>query len=257
MLSLHDVGVTIGGRPILADLSWSVHQGQHWVVVGPNGGGKSTMLRVAALALHPTVGTVCVLGHELGRVDIRSLRGRIGVSSAALTAQIRPNLTAEEIVRCGRFGALEPWWHHYEPTDQERAGALLAQVGLDGYDQRPFATLSSGERQRVMLARTMMPNPDLILLDEPTAGLDFGGREELLDALHALAAEPLAPPTVVVTHRVEDIPETTTHILAVVDGKSVAMGPIAETLTSAMMSQVFGLDVELTRIGHRWTARTA
>ena len=257
IISLEDVSVTIGGRPVLSDLSWDVYRDQHWVIMGPNGGGKSTTVRVAALALHPTVGTVRLLDHELGRVDIRSLRSRIGLSSAALVDQIRPALTAEEIVRCGRFGALEPWWHHYEPADRERAEALLTQVGLLGFGHRRFATLSSGERQRVMLARTMMPAPEVILLDEPTAGLDFGGREELLGALHDLAADPGAPPTVMVTHRVEDIPETTTHVLALADGKPVAMGPIEETLTSAMVSHLFGLDVELSRTGRRWAARTA
>jgi iron complex transport system ATP-binding protein len=253
---LDEVSVTIGGRPILRDLSWGVHQNQHWVVIGPNGGGKSTTLRVASLRLHPTSGTVRVLGHELGRVDVRSVRHRIGLSSAALVDQIRPALTAEEIVRCGRFGALEPWWDTYEPRDHERAEALLAQVGLAGFGHHRFATLSSGERQRVMLARTMMPAPDLILLDEPTAGLDFAGREELLDALHTLAADPAAPPTVIVTHRLEDIPETATHLLAMADGKSVAVGPIDEALTSAMVSRLYGLEVEVARVGRRWTAHT-
>jgi iron complex transport system ATP-binding protein len=256
VLELDGVGVTVDGRPILSDLSWALEPGQQWVIVGPNGGGKSTMLRVASLQLHPTVGAVRVLGHELGRVDIRSLRARIGLSSAALADKLRGTLTTEEIVRCGRFGALEPWWHHYEPEDRERAGALLTQLGLGGYGGRRFDTLSSGERQRVLLARTLMPRPDVVLLDEPTAGLDFGGREELLVALHDLAATPGSPPTVMVTHRVEDIPETTTHLLAIADGKTVARGPIDETLSSAMMSRLFGLPVEVTRLGRRWAAQT-
>ena len=198
-----------------------------------------------------------MLDHQLGQADLRDLRARIGLSSAALVDKLRGALSAEEIVRCGRFGALEPWWHSYEAADTERAEQLLTQVGLGQYGRRRFETLSSGERQRVLLARTLMPEPDLVLLDEPTAGLDFGGREELLGALHALAADPTAPPTVMVTHRLEDIPESATHVLAIADGKPVASGPIDETLSSAMLSRVFGLAVEVTRVGGRWSARVA
>ena len=256
ILELHGVEVTIGGRVVLADITWMVTPGQHWVVLGPNGGGKSTMLRVASLQLHPTVGIVRVLGHELGRVDIRPLRARIGLSSAALIDQLRGSLTADEIVRCGRFAALEPWWHRYDDSDYHRAEQLLMQVGLDDFGSRRFVTLSSGERQRVMLARTLMPDPELVLLDEPTAGLDFGGREELLAALDAMAVNPGSPPTVLVTHRVEDIPRSATHLLAIADGKSVAAGPIDATLNGDLMARLFGLPVELARSGRRWTART-
>lgn len=255
ILELHAVGVTIEGRSVLSDITWTVSPGQHWVLLGPNGGGKSTILRVASLQLHPSVGVIRVLDHELGRVDVRPLRARIGLSSPALVERLRGNLTAEEIVRCGRYGALEPWWHGYDDSDRQRAEELLGQVGLTGYGRRRFVTLSSGERQRVMLARTLMPEPELVLLDEPTAGLDFGGREELLGALHAMAGDPDAAATVLVTHRVEDIPETTTHLLAVAGGRSVATGPIEETLNGALLTRLFGIAVELDRSGRRWTAR--
>lgn len=226
-------------------------------MLGPNGGGKSTTLRVASLQLHPTTGVLRVLGQQLGRVDIRPLRARIGVSSAALVDQLRGRLSAEEVIRCGLFGALEPWWHHYDDEHTVRAEALLSQLGLKGYGDRQFATLSSGERQRVLLARTLMPEPELLLLDEPTAGLDFGGREELVGALQALADDPASPPSVLVTHRVEDIPATTTHLLAIAEGRALASGPIESTLTAEMMSDLFGLAVEVGRQGGRWTARAA
>ena len=158
-------------------------------------------------------------------------------------------------MRCGRFGALEPWWHTYTEADTERAETLLARMGLGGYGSRRFTTLSSGERQRVLLARTLMPDPDLVLLDEPTAGLDFGGREELVVALEALAADLDAPPSVLVTHRVEDLPRTTTHLAAVRDGRLVAAGPIDSVLTADLLTAVFDLPVELSRHGGRWAAR--
>lgn len=255
VLALDSIGVTIDGRTVLDDVSWHIAPGQHWVVLGPNGGGKSTLVRVAGLALHPTRGRVRVLGQELGRVDIRPLKARLGVSSASLVDQLRGRLTAEEIVRCGRFAALEPWWHTYDEADTTRAETLLAQVGLKGYADRTFGTLSSGERQRVLLARALMPDPALVLLDEPTAGLDFGGREELVAALQALAADDDSPPSVLVTHRVEDIPTTSTHLLAVADGRVVAAGPIADTLTGPTLSTLFGLPVAVDHLGGRWSAR--
>ena len=255
ILQLDSVGVTIDGVKVLRDVSWTVRRSEHWALIGPNGGGKSTIVRVAALALHPSVGTVRVLGELLGRIDIRPLRGRIGLSSSALVDQLRGSLSCEEIVRCGRFGALEPWWHTYDVSDSARAEALLAQLGLEGYGPRKFGTLSSGERQRALLARTLMPRPDLILLDEPTAGLDFGGREELVIALQRMAADPDAPPSVLVTHRVEDLPATTTHVAAVRDGRLLASGPIDDTLTDELMSDAFGLKVELARHSNRWSAR--
>ena len=255
VLELIEIGVTIDGQTVLDSISWTIRPGEHWVVLGPNGGGKSTLLRVAGLGLHPSRGTVRVLGQELGRVDIRPLKARLGVASAALVDQLRGRLTAEEIVRCGRFAALEPWWHTYTEADTARAELLLAQVGLKDYGARTFATLSSGERQRVLLARALMPEPALVLLDEPTAGLDFGGREELVAALEGLATDPGAPPSVLVTHRVEDIPASTSHLLAVASGRVLAAGPIGPTLDGAMMSDLFGLTVAVERHGGRWSAR--
>lgn len=254
LVELVDVAVVLDGRKILGPLSFRIDHGQRWVVLGPNGGGKSTLMRIAALLQHPSEGIVRVLGHQLGKVDIRDLRARIGVSSASLVDQLRGRLSAEEIVRCGLYAALEPWWHTYTPKDSARANALLAQVGLDGYGDRTFATLSSGERQRTLLARTLMAEPDVLVLDEPTAGLDLGGREALVSALDSLA-ENGGPATVFVTHHVEDIPQTTTHLLAIHDGQQAAMGPIEEVLSSALLSELFGLAVTLDRNDRRWSAR--
>ncbi len=253
LIDLQGIAVVLDGRKVLGPMSWRVDRGQHWVVLGPNGGGKSTLLRVATLALHPTDGTVKVLGHELGRVDIRQLRSRVGVSSASLVDQLRGSLTAEEVVRCGLHAALEPWWHVYSQADSERADALLEQVGLNGYRQRVFGTLSSGERQRVLLARTLMADPEVLVLDEPTAGLDLGGREALVAALDTVANDD-GPATVFVTHHVEDIPSSTTHLLAVADGLPMAAGPITEVLSAELLSSMFELPVTLDRRNGRWSA---
>ena len=256
---LIDVTVTIDGRQVLQPLSWTIRPGEHWVVVGPNGCGKSTLVSVAGLGLHPTGGRVIVLGHELGQVDIRQLKSRIGTSSARLVHQLRGRLTAEEIVKCGRFAALEPWWHQYTTSDIERANMLLALVDLKGFGPRSFGTLSSGERQRAMLARSLMSDPDLLLLDEPTAGLDFVGRESLISSLDSLSSAPETADTatVLVTHHIEDIPSSTTHLLVMAAGRVIASGPIAKTLTAETLSTAFGLNVALTSHDNRWSARVS
>lgn len=255
-LELHEVGRVIDGRTVLREVSLTVNRNEHWVVIGPNGGGKSTLLKIAGLQLHPSSGRVVVLGTELGTADIRTLRSSIGISSAGLVDQLRGSLTGEEIVRCGRFGALEPWWHTYEAGDTDRAIDLLTRVGVaHGVDQ-PFATMSSGERQRVLLARSLMSEPAVLLLDEPTAGLDFVGREQLVASLDALADHG-EPATVFVTHHLEDVPPSTTHLLAIADGRAVASGPIGDVLDEALLSDVFSMQVRLTRQDSRWSARAA
>lgn len=255
-LELIDVSRTIDGRVVLHDVSLTVADDEHWVVIGPNGGGKSTLLRIAGLQLHPTSGRVIVLGVELGTADIRTLRSSVGITSAALVDQLRGSLTGEEVVRCGRFGALEPWWHDYEPADTDRAIELLHVVGVPHAVEQAFATLSSGERQRVLIARTLMADPAVLLLDEPTAGLDFVGREQLVASLDALAALG-SPATVFVTHHLEDVPPTTTHLMAIADGTAVAAGPIDDVLDEELLGSLFGMPVRLTRQGSRWSATAA
>lgn len=247
------------GRTVIDDVTWSIESDQHWAVIGPNGGGKSTLIKIAGLQLHPSSGRVFVLGTELGTADIRSLRSSIGLSSAGLVHQLRGSLTGEEIVRCGRFAALEPWWHSYESADTERAVDLLHQVGVPHAVEQTFATLSSGERQRVLIARALMADPSVLLLDEPTAGLDFVGREQLIASLDDLADRKVGtrPATVLVTHHVEDIPASTTHLLAVADGRAVAAGPIHDVLTEALLGDLFSMPVRLENHDSRWSARAS
>lgn len=272
VLQLTDVGVTIDGNQILANVNLTVKSGERWVVLGPNGGGKSTLMRLAGLALHPTVGTVEFLGNMLGRCDVRPLRARIGTCSASLVDSLRPGLSARDVVKCAVFGALEPWWHTYSDDHHDRADALLADVGLAGFGHRRFGSLSSGEKQRTILARGLMPDPDLLLLDEPMAGLDLGGRENLIAALELMAnrSDGDGPATLLVTHHVEDIPPSFTNFLAIgstarnnVDGRGpagfgvVATGPIGQTLTPGLIEELFGVPVQLTRNDGRWQAHAS
>lgn len=254
VLVLSDVAVDVGGRRILGPLDWRIAPCDRWVVLGANGSGKSTLIRVAALYRHPSTGTVDVLGERLGRTDVRTLRRRIGLAAASLADELRPSLTAREVVMTARYAALEPWWHSYTEHDRQRADDLLHQLGCGAMTDRRFGTLSSGERQRVLLARTLMSEPGLVLLDEPTAGLDLHGRETLVAGLGRLAADPTNPPTVLVTHHVEEIPADFTHVLMLAAGQPVACGPIESTLTESSLSACFGGPLRLERRHGRWWA---
>ena len=254
VLDLVGVGVRRDGRALLDRIDWQVQATQRWVVLGPNGAGKTTLLRIASLWLHPSSGTIRVLGEELGRTDVRPLRARIGVSSAALADQLRPDLVVADVVVTSRRGALEPWWHAYDDHDRSCAADALARVGVDHLAVRTFGTLSSGERQRVQLARTLAAEPDLLLLDEPSAGLDLGAREDLVDRLGALARDPAVAPTVLVTHHVEEIPAGFTHVMLLRGGRVVAAGPLVDTLTESALSATFGVDVRLAFDDDRWRA---
>ena len=251
------VTVRHGSTEAVRDLTWQVDDHDRWVVLGPNGSGKTTLLQLATGHLHPTSGTVDVLGHRLGRTDVRHLRTRIGLVSGAVTRLLRPQLTAAEVVVTGRHAALEPWWHDYTAADHERARDLLAQGGLDRpHDAvKPFAVLSEGERQQVLLARAVMGDPELLVFDEPAAGLDLGARERLVRRLRTLAEDPASPPIVFVTHHVEEIPPGFGHLLLLRDGRAVAQGELAATLTSAALSEAFGLTVEVDVRHGRYTAR--
>ncbi|HEX4818908.1 MAG TPA: ATP-binding cassette domain-containing protein [Acidimicrobiales bacterium] len=253
-LQLKHVGVVRDGSTILHDIDWTVGDGERWIVLGANGSGKTTLVRIASLYLHPSSGSVEVLGELLGRVDVRRHRRRIGVVSASFADLLRPGLTATEVVMTAKFAALEPWWHTYEDADRAKAVELLGRFGCESLADHPFTTLSSGERQRVQLARTLMTDPGLLLLDEPTAGLDLGGREDLVQRLAALARDPATPATILVTHHVDEIPAGYDHVLLLRSGRVLGSGPIDDVLTSDSLSECFGLAVTLERRGGRWSA---
>ncbi len=254
-LDMRGVTLVRDGRTILEGIDFTVLPAERWVVLGRNGCGKTTLLQIASLYLHPTSGTIDVLGIRLGRSDIRKLRPLVGFTSAGFADMLRPALKARDVVMTAKNGALEPWWHRYDANDEAKAIGELERLGVGHLADRPFGLLSSGERQRVLLARTLMTDPGLLLLDEPTAALDLGGREELVSTLSRLASFETTPPTVLVTHHVEEIPETFTHVLLLSEGRVLARGPIEDTLTEANLSSCFGLPVILERRDRRWTAR--
>ncbi|MBU6330083.1 MAG: ATP-binding cassette domain-containing protein [Acidobacteria bacterium] len=253
-LELLGVGLRREGVDILRAIDWTVEPGQRWVVLGRNGSGKSSLVRIGSLYLHPSCGTVRLLGHELGRIDVRGLRRRIGLASNGMADMLRADLTPTDVVMTAKNAALEPWWHTYEEADRARAVDCLSTMGVGGLATRSFASLSTGERQRVLLARTLMPEPGIVFLDEPTAGLDLAGREDLVAALGDLAADPSTPATVLVTHHVEEIPEGFTHVLMIGDGTVLRSGPLPEVLTAANLSECFGAELELEHRHGRWWA---
>lgn len=241
--------------PVLRGVDWVVQREERWVILGPNGSGKTTLIQLASAYLHPTRGKVQLLGHRLGEVDVRRLRERIGVVSAAIARMLLPGVTALEVVMTAQHAALEPWWHRYDENDRRRALNLLAAAGFAEVAGRPFGVLSEGERQQVLLARTLMANPELLLLDEPAAGLDLAGRERLVGRLASLAAAADAPPLILVTHHVEEVPPGFTHALLLREGLVVAAGPIEATLSAANLSKTFDLDLVVRHQAGRWYCR--
>jgi iron complex transport system ATP-binding protein len=242
------------GRAILSGIDWTVRSDERWVVLGANGSGKTTLLRIASLWLHPSAGRVTVLGGTLGRVDVRRLRARIGLASPAFADLLRADVRVIDVVVTAKHAALEPWWHSYDSADFAQATAALERVGLATLAERPFASLSSGERQRVQLARTLFGAPGLLLLDEPTAGLDLGGREDLVRRLGALARDHSTPATILVTHHVEEVPTGFTHALLLRAGRTLASGPLESTITAANLSECFGLPLHLDHTDGRFRA---
>jgi iron complex transport system ATP-binding protein len=246
-LELDDIVFARDGRTIIDHVSLHVRDEENWLVLGANGSGKTTLLRIASMYEHPSHGTVRVLGEELGHTDVRRLRRRVGYASAALAGQFRAELNARDVVMTARYAALEPWWHRYDATDRARAEECLDQMGVGGFADRTLGSLSSGEQQRVFLARTLMNEPGVILLDEPSARLDLGGREQLVHALDDIAADTAAPPFVVVTHHLEEVPGGVTHTLLLRDGRAIAQGPLDEVLTSASLSECFAMPLVVDR----------
>lgn len=246
-IRLRNVSFVRDERTILAPLDWTVRADERWLVLGANGSGKTTLLRLASLYEHPSSGDVTVLGERLGRTDVRTLRRRVGYLSAALAAQFRQELRCLDIVMTAKYAALEPWWHRYTTDDERQAEQCLDRMGVAWAAQRPLGRLSSGEQQRVLLARTLMNEPGIVLLDEPSARLDLGGREHLVTALSELTLDPSAAPLVLITHHLDEVPPGMTHVLMLRDGHVIAKGPIARTLTSTALSECFGVPLHLER----------
>jgi iron complex transport system ATP-binding protein len=240
---------------LLQGIDWTVEPGEHWVVLGPNGAGKTTLLNLAAAFSHPSEGTVEVLGQTLGQVDMRRLRESIGAVEPGLARRIQGRYTGFEVVLTGATGSIALL--HDRITDEHRARAarLLGEVGVeDALRDRKFEDCSQGERQRLLLARSLMDEPELLLLDEPSTGLDLPSRERLMASLDAMADANVDLPTVLVTHHLEEIPATTTHALLLRDGAIVSAGPIGEVLTSGAVSTTFDIEVEVAHNTGRWAA---
>ncbi len=257
VIAFDRVSVIRSGNHLVRGLSWQVELDERWVVLGPNGAGKTTLLNLASGRLHPSRGTAWVLGERLGRTDITELRTRIGITTGQLADQVPPSERVLDVVVTAAWSVVGRWRERYDPQDEARARALLGQLGMAALADREFGTLSEGERKRTQIARALMTDPELMLLDEPTAGLDLGGREELLGRLTELAEDPDAPAMVLVTHHVEEIPPGFTHALLLREGTVVASGLLSETMTADNLSKTFGLPLAVQRTGDRYTARAA
>jgi iron complex transport system ATP-binding protein len=257
VLDFTDVSVIRDGNPILDSVNWTVDSDQRWVVLGPNGAGKTTLLQIAAAAMHPSTGTAAVLQEELGRVDVFEIRPMIGFASTAAARRLPRNETVVDVVLTAAYAVTGRWNEEYEDIDLRRAQRVLSEWGLESLTERRFGSLSDGEQKRVQIARSVMTDPELLLLDEPAASLDLGAREELVQLLGGYASSPSSPAIVMVTHHVEEIPVGFTHALLLADGKVTASGPVDEALTSQTLTETFGIDIELSQGEGRYTARAA
>ena len=253
-VELRDVGVRIEATPVLSGVSLRVGRGERWVLLGPNGSGKTTLLSVAGARRSPTSGTVRILGVRIGHGDVRLLRRKIGHSSHVLAEMMPPGLSTEDVVLTGRGSALTTWFESFDERDLERARTLLAGVGCDGLGSRSFATLSQGERQRVLVARALYHEAELLILDEPAAGLDFPARERLISALETVAQRADPPAMLMATHHLEEVPPSTTHAALLRAGRVVAAGPAGDVLTESRLRGCFGIALEVARRNGRWTA---
>lgn len=255
IFEFNEVIVRRGDRQILGPINWSVNSGERWVILGPNGAGKTTLLQLCATLIHPTKGSVRILGSELGKFDVFEIRTRIGITSSAFVKEFPDDEKVMDIVLTAAYAVIGRWQEEYDLWDESRAKALLTALGVRELGERIFSSLSEGEKKRVQVARALMADPELLLLDEPASSLDLGGREDLLKRLEQLAADPLSPATVIVTHHIEEIPVGTTHALLLKDGEVIAQGAVDRVLSDAFMTQAYGLQISVQRDGGRYFAR--
>ena len=255
LIDFRRVTLRRGGRVLVGPVTWQVELDERWVVIGPNGAGKTSLLRIAAAMEYPTTGTATVLGERLGRVEMAELRQRVGLSSSALAQRIPDDELVRDVVVSAGYAVLGRWRESYDDVDYQRALDTLESIGAEHLADRTYGTLSEGERKRVLIARSLMTDPELLLLDEPAAGLDLGGREELVARLADLAADPDSPALVLVTHHVEEIPPGFSHCLILAEGEVLAAGLLADTLTAENLSAAFGQSIAVDAIDGRYFAR--
>ena len=255
ILELSNISVQRGDRVILGPLDWQVLEGQRWVILGPNGAGKTTVLQVCSSLIHPTSGEVKILGQALGKTDVFELRTRIGLTSSKLVEQLPGDELVIDVVLTAAYAMLGRWQEKYDLWDESRAMALLTALGVRELGGREFGSLSDGEKKRVQIARSLMADPELLLLDEPASSLDLGGREDLLKRIEAFASDVLAPATVIVTHHIEEIPSGTTHALLLKEGRAIAQGVIESVINDVNLSTAYGLPITVQNQGGRFFAR--
>ena len=250
VLELSDVSVRRGEKLILGPLSFQITQGERWVILGPNGAGKSTLLQILATKIFPTHGIVSVLGKQMGRVDLFELRTRIGICGAPIAEDIPGDEKVKDVVLTAAYAILGRW------NEDSRAIALLTTFGVRELGDRLYGSLSEGEKKRTQIARALMADPELLLLDEPAGGLDVGGREDLLRRFANFAADPTAPATILVTHHIEEIPIGTTHALLLKDGQIAVSGPVEAVITTEHISAIFNEKISVTQDAGRFFARS-
>ena len=255
VLELASVTVQRGQATLLDSIDWMVEEDERWVILGPNGAGKTTLMQLCSAQIHPTSGVVGILGEVVGTVDVFELRPRIGWTSAAVAERIPRHEIVRDVVVSASYGVVGRWRERYDELDHDRAAALLAEVGVEHLAERTFGTLSEGERKRVQVARALMTDPELLLLDEPAAGLDLGGREDLVATLSQVALDPDSPATVLVSHHVEEIPPGFTHALLLREGRVVDSGPVEDVVTAESLSETFAMPLLLSRSDDRFAAR--
>jgi len=255
VLSFNNVSVMRSDKTILSDVTWSVKDNERWVIVGPNGAGKTTLLKIAAAQMQPSSGSASVLGEALGEINVFDLRTRIGFASTAIASRIPNSETVLDAVMTASYAVTGRFKEMYEDVDERRARRVLTEWHLSEYADRAFGTLSDGERKRVQIARAVMPDPELLLLDEPVASLDIGSREATIKILSGYASHRAAPAIIMVTHHLEEIPAGFTHALVLNEGRIIASGPINHTLTTEKLSEAYGLPLEVAFQSGRFAVR--